>query len=213
MRGKFSGPCVPDPSVPAIVVTPDRLKEIQKRLPEMPVQKANRFMKDYSLTPDEATSMSQERDLSEFFEDVVKQSVSPRKVVSWLTTHLVPALRDRNQTVKETGLMAQRFAGLLTMLESDVISAHAAKEVLLQLLSSNESPEEIVEKGRFRQVSDAAELDGLIDKILADHPSDVEDYRRGNGKVMGFLMGLAMKASQGKANPKVLKEILAKKLA
>ncbi len=212
MRGKFSGPCVPDPSVPAIAVTPDWLKEIQKRLPEMPAQKANRFMKDYGLTPDEATSMSQERDLSEFFEEAVKQNVSPRKVINWITTHLVPALRDRNQTIRETGLTAKRFAGLLAMLESDVINAHAAKEVLLQLLSSDESPEAIVEKGRFRQVSDTAELDGLIDKILADHPSDVEDYRRGNGKVLGFLMGLAMKASQGKANPKALKEILTKRL-
>ncbi len=212
MRGKFSGPCVPDPSVPAIAVTPDWLKEIQKRLPEMPVQKANRFMKDYGLTPDEAASMSQERDLSEFFEEAVKQNVSPRKVINWVTTHLVPALRDRNQTIRETGLTAQRFAGLLAMLESDVINAHAAKEVLLQLLSSDESPEAIVEKGRFRQVSDTAELDGLIDKILADHPSDVEDYRGGNGKVLGFLMGLAMKASQGKANPKALKEILTKRL-
>ncbi|MCG7854125.1 MAG: Asp-tRNA(Asn)/Glu-tRNA(Gln) amidotransferase subunit GatB [Methanosarcinaceae archaeon] len=212
MRGKFSGPCVPDPSVPIIVVTSDWLKEIQKRLPEMPVQKADRFSKDYGLAPEEATNMSQERDLSEFFEEVVRQNLPARKVASWITTHLIPALRDRNQTIRETTLTPSRFAGLLYMLESDVINAHAAKEVLLQLLSSDQSPEEIVEKGRFRQVSDTAELDGLIDGILADHPSDVEEYRKGNSKVMGFFMGLAMKASQGKANPKVLKEILTKRL-
>ena len=98
------------------------------------------------------------------------------------------------------------------MLEKDMINAYAAKEDLLQLLSSKEIPEEIVDKGRFRQVSDTTELETLIDRILAEHPSDAEDFRKGNAKVMGFVMGLAMKASQSKANPKLLKEILAKRL-
>jgi len=212
MREKFSGPCVPDPSVPRIVVTPDWLDKIQMRLPEMPVQKANRFLKDYGLTPEEAAGMSQERDMSEFFEEVVRKGLPVRRVASWIVTHLMPALRDRNQTIRETTITTNRFAELLTMLESGVINAHAAKEVLLQLLSDDQSPKEIVEKGSLRQVSDTAELEGLIDKILADHPSDVEEYRQGNAKIMGFFMGLAMKASQGKANPKLLKEILTKRL-
>lgn len=212
MREKFSGPCVPDPSVPRIVVTPDWLDKIQMRLPEMPMQKANRFLKDYGLTPEEAAGMSQERDMSEFFEEVVRKGLPVRRVASWIVTHLMPALRDRNQTIRETTITTNRFAELLTMLESGVINAHAGKEVLLQLLSDDQSPEEIVEKGSLRQVSDTAELEGLIDKILADHPSDVEEYRQGNAKIMGFFMGLAMKASQGKANPKLLKEILTKRL-
>jgi len=212
MRGKFSGPCIPDPSVPKIVVTDAWLKEMQSKLPEMPGQKAERFFKEYGLTPEEVSNMSQERDLSEFFEAVVNQNLSPRKAASWITTHLIPALRDHNQTIKETPLTPERFARLLSMLETDVINAHAAKEVLITLLSSDESPEEIVEKGRFRQVSDTAELEAFIDQILADHPTDVEDFRNGNAKVMGFLMGLAMKASQRKANPKLLKEILMKRL-
>jgi len=213
MREKFSGPCVPDPSVPRIVVTPDWLDKIQMRLPEMPMQKANRFLKDYGLTPEEAAGMSQERDMSEFFEEVVRKGLPVRRVASWIVTHLMPALRDRNQTIRETTITTNRFAELLTMLESGVINAHAAKEVLLQLLSDDQSPEEIVEKGSLRQVSDTAELEGLIDKILADHPSDVEEYRQGNAKIMGFFMGLAMKASQEKANPKLLKEILTKRLS
>lgn len=212
MRGKFSGPCVPDPSVPRIVVTDGWLAEMRQRLPEMPNQKAARFSKEFGLTPEEAANMSQERDLSEFFEATVQQNVSPRKAASWITTHLVPALRDRNQSIRETPHAVERFSRLLSILEQDIINAHAAKEVLLQLLSSNQSPDEIIEKGRFRQVSDTAQLEVVIDKILGDHPSDVEDFRKGNGKVMGFLMGLAMKASQGKANPKLLKEILAKRL-
>ncbi|MBM4324007.1 MAG: Asp-tRNA(Asn)/Glu-tRNA(Gln) amidotransferase subunit GatB, partial [Deltaproteobacteria bacterium] len=212
MRSKFSGPCIPDPSVPRIVVSQEWLKKIQGRLPEMPAQKTERFLKVYGLTPEEASNMSLERDLSDFFEAVVKQDISPRKVAGWMTTHLIPILRDRNQTIRETFLTPDRFSQLLSMLDKDMINAQSAKEVLLQLLSSEETIEEIVKKGRFQQVSDTTELEAVIDRIIAEHPSDVEDFRKGNTKVIGFLMGLAMKASQGKANPKLLKDILTKRL-
>jgi aspartyl-tRNA(Asn)/glutamyl-tRNA(Gln) amidotransferase subunit B len=213
MRGKFSGLCVPDPSVPRIVVTQGWLREMQDRLPEMPGQKTERFVRECGLTPEEASNMSLKRDFSEFFEAVVKQDLPPRKVASWMTTHLVPALRDRDQTIRETLLTAERFARVLSMLERELINAHAAKEVLVQLFSNKETPEEIMKKGRFRQVSDTTELEALIDRILAEHPSNVEDFRKGNAKVMGFLKEIAKKASQSKANPKLLKEILAKRLS
>ncbi|MBM4341067.1 MAG: Asp-tRNA(Asn)/Glu-tRNA(Gln) amidotransferase subunit GatB [Deltaproteobacteria bacterium] len=212
MRSKFSGPCIPDPSVSRIVVSQEWLKEIQGRLPEMPAQKTERFLKVYGLTPEEASNMSLERDLSDFFEAVVKQDISPRKVAGWITTYLIPILRDRNQTMRETFLTPDRFSQLLSMLDKDMINAQSAKEVLLQLLSSDETIEEIVKKGQFQQVSDTTELETVIDRIISEHPSDVEDFRKGNTKVIGFLMGLAMKASQGKANPKLLKEILTKRL-
>lgn len=212
MRGKFAGPCVPDPSVPRIVVTPEWLHTVKDRLPEMPARKAERFLNEYGLTPEEASNMSLERDTSEFFETVVAKGVSPRKAASWISIHLLPALRERNQTIEETTLTAEGFSKLLSMLESNVVNAHGAKEVLLKLLASSETPEEIVEKGGYKQVSDTDELEALIDRIIAEHPSDVSDFKNGNAKVMGFLMGLAMKASQGKGNPKLLKEILIKRL-
>lgn len=213
MRGKFAGPCVPDPSVATIRVTEDWLRKVQSRLPEMPARKSERFVKEYGLTPDEASAMSLDREVSEFFETTARQDLPPRKVANWISTHLSPILRERNQTLGESCLSADRFARLLTMLEKGVINAHGAKEVLLQLLEQNESPEELVEKGHFRQVSNTTELEAIIDRVIADHPSDVEDFRKGNGKVLGFLMGLAMKASRGKANPKLLKETLTKRLA
>jgi len=213
MRGKFAGPCVPDPSVAKIRVTEDWLKRMQERLPEMPAKKAERFVTEYGLTPDEALAMSLDRDISEFFEDTAKRGLPPHKVTNWITTHLAPMLKDRNQTIEETALTAERFARLLAMLEKGVINAHGAREILLKLLESNESPEDLVEKGQFRQVSDTSELEGIIDGIIADHSADVEDFRKGNEKVVGFLMGLAMKASKGKANPKLLREMLVKRLA
>jgi aspartyl-tRNA(Asn)/glutamyl-tRNA(Gln) amidotransferase subunit B len=169
-------------------------------------------MAAYGLTPDEAAAMSAERDLSELFEAVAQNGVMPRKVAGWITAQLAPILRERNLTVNRTCLTAERFAALLTALEKERITPQAAREVLAQLLDSNAAFDEIVEKGRFCQLSDTAELAALIEQVLAAHPSDVQDFRNGNAKVQGFLMGQAMKASQGKANPKRLKELLAQRL-
>lgn len=212
MRGKFSGPCVPDPSVPKIVITEPWLNEVRAQLPEMPAAKTARFIGEYGLSPEEASGMSQERETSEFFEDVVRQGLSPRKTANWIIAQLAPALRNRDLTIEETPLTAQRFARLLTILEEGVINANAAKEVLPLILASDRSPDEVIDEGGFRQISDTTKLEALIDRILADHPSDVEDFKNGNAKVMGFFMGIAMRESQGKANPKLLKEMFEKHL-
>ncbi len=212
MREKFAGPCVPDPSVPAIRMDPAWLEKIRQRLPEMPSQKTDRFMADYGLPASEAFAMSQERDLAEFFEAAVKQNVIPRKAASWISGHLTPALKERGQTLADTCLTPERFADLLLLLDQEKINAVAAREVLIQILEKKDSPEKIVSLGGFEQVSDVEKLETIVDAILTEHPDDVADYQKGNSKVLGFFMGLAMKASQGKANPKRLKEILSKRL-
>jgi aspartyl-tRNA(Asn)/glutamyl-tRNA(Gln) amidotransferase subunit B len=105
-----------------------------------------------------------------------------------------------------------RFAGLLTLIESDAINANATRDVLTRLFESDETPEAIVERHGYRQVSDAGELEGIVDQVLAANPDAVKDYGNGVAKAMGFLVGQAMQASRGKANPKRIREILAGKL-
>ncbi len=212
MREKFAGPCVPDPSVPVIRMDENWLAAIGSQLPEMPSQKAERFMADCGLAAAEAFAMSQEKDVAEFFEALVEQKVAPQKAAVWIITHLMPALRDRNQTLCETRLTPTRFSGLLHLLDSGQINAGSAREVMMHMLDKDGAPEDIVAAGGFQQVSDADALEPLVDAIIADHPKDVTDFKNGNPKVLGFLMGLAMKASRGKANPKRLKEILSSRL-
>ncbi len=212
MREKFAGPCVPDPSVPAIRMDEAWLKNIRKRLPEMPAGKAERFTADYKLAVNEAAAISQERDVAEFFEAVVKQNVAPRQAAIWIIGHLLPALRERNQSLDETRLSPERLGKLLLMLDRELVNAGSAREVMVRMLDVDGSPEELVSAGGLAQVSDTAGLESLVDAILADHPQDVADFKNGNAKVIGFLMGIAMKASRGKANPKRLKEILSERL-
>lgn len=213
MRGKFEGPCIPDPSVPQVIISEQWLSKMRSRLPEMPNQKVARFVRQYGLTLEEAALMSSERDLSEYFEAVVDQDLPPRSAAHWIATQLLPTLRDRNQAPADTPVTPERFASLLTMLERDEITVNSAKEVLLRLFSTDQSPETIVRQCGFGQVSDMAELEVLVDQVLAAHPSAVADLRSGKEKARGFLVGQAMRASKGKANPKHIQEILDTRLS
>lgn len=213
MRGKFEGPCVPDPAVPPIVLTEAWRKEMQMKLPEMPSVKAERFVGQYRLTREEALMMSAERDLSEYFEAVVQQNVSPRTAAHWIATQLLPAMRERDQGFADMPIPPMRLAGLLAMLEKDEINANATRDVLARLFETEQSPDQIIERYGFRQVSDTNALAALVDSVLEANPSAVNDYRNGIAKAAGFLIGQAMQASKGKANPKRIKEILTNKLA
>jgi aspartyl-tRNA(Asn)/glutamyl-tRNA(Gln) amidotransferase subunit B len=212
MRAKFSGPCVPDPSVPQIVINDEWLATRIAKLPEMPSQKVNRFITSYNLSRDEAIGMSHEREISEFFEKAVRDYSQPRKAANWITSTLLPALKDQEKSINAVFLTPDRFQALLCMLDKNEINANAAREVLLRMLVEDKNPEEIVEEQGFRQISDSDVLETIVNLILEENPSGIQDYRSGNTKVLGFYMGKAMKTTQGKANHKVLKELFIRKL-
>lgn len=212
MRGKFEGPCIPDPSVPRIVIEDEWLEEIRRALPEMPDKKAARFIKQHGLTGEEAAYMSSERDLSEYFEAIVEHGVSSRPAAQWLAGQFLPLLKERNENLEQSTVTPERFAKFLLMLERKEINANAAKEVLKKLTESSASPEEIVMECGYRQVCGAAELEAIVDRVLAENPSAVGNFRKGAAKAMGFLMGQAMRESGGKAHPGLLKEIMTRKL-
>lgn len=212
MRGKFEGPCVPDPSVPRIVIESEYLDEVRTRLPEMPEQKAQRFVKQYGLTYEDAATMCSERSVSEYFEAVANCGVSSRLAAQWIAAQVLPLLKECDETVSTSRLTPDRLAGLLKMLERDEINSSAAKEVLGKLRESDAPLKEIVESGGFRQVSEVDQLEAVVDRVLEENPSAVENFRKGASKALGFLMGQAMQATRGKANPRLLKEIMTRKL-
>lgn len=213
MRAKFEGPCVPDPSVPAIELSAAWIEKMRARLPEMPAARAERFAAQYGLSPDEALALSADLDVARFFEAVMSDSeVPPRLAMQWLTAQLLPALRERRQELSGSLVTPERFAALLRMLAQDDINAKAAREVLAELFDSAESPEAIVEARGFRQVSDPLAFAALVDKVIEQQPAAVADFRNGQVKALGFLVGQVMQASGVKANPKVVRELLAEKL-
>lgn len=212
MRGKFEGPCIPDPSVPMLVLSEAWREEMQSRLPEMPAAKAERFVNRYGIGRDDAVFLCGERDPAEYFEAVVAQGIPPRTTHHWIVAQLVPALRERRTTFTDTTVTATRLARLLAMLERNEINAQAARDVLSRLFETDLDPEAIVEREGMRQVSDAGELECIVAAVLSENPGAVNDYRNGTAKAMGFLIGKAMQASGGKANPKLIGELLREKL-
>ena len=212
MRGKFSGPCVPDPSVPEIVVSDDWLADMRARLPEMPAQKRERLAAQYGLTPEEAGLMSTARDVAEYFEACAGACPSPRTAAHWIASDLLPALKDRGQTPADTPVTPHRLGDLLTMVDRGELNAAAAKQVLALLFESDRTPAELVTQGGFRQVTDTAALEAIVDQVVASHPDAVADVRNGKKQAIGFLVGQAMRASRGKADPKLVRELLQGKL-
>ena len=212
MRAKFEGPCVPDPTVPEIILSKQEIEDLRVRLPEMPAVRAERFVQQYGFSAEEATYLSSDLEVAAYFEAVIKEGVAPRTAMHWLTTQLIPAVKDRGQELSQTKVTPTRFAALLKMLSADEINANTARDVLTHLFDSDETPEAIISAKGFKQVSDRGALDAMIDKVLGEQPGAVADFKNGQGKAMGFLIGQVMQASGGKANPKIIRELLAKKL-
>ncbi|NLC71309.1 MAG: Asp-tRNA(Asn)/Glu-tRNA(Gln) amidotransferase subunit GatB [Desulfuromonadaceae bacterium] len=213
MRAKFEGPCVPDPMVPAIELSAEEIEAFRNRLPEMPAARAERFVGQYGFSAEEATYLSSDPELAGYFEAVVRQGVAPRAAMHWLTTQMLPAVKERGQELGQSRVPPARFAALLAMLARDEINANAAREVLAALFDSDETPQAIVNAKGFRQVSDHSAIDALIDKVLSEQQAAVNDLRSGQSKAMGFLIGQVMQTSGGKANPKIIRELLSQKLA
>lgn len=212
MRAKFEGPCVPDPMVPEIILTKQEIEDLRARLPEMPAVRAERFVQQYGFSAEEAIYLSSDPEVAAYFEAVIKDGVAPRTAMHWLTTQLIPAVKERGQELAQIKVTPARFAALLKMLSNDEINANTARDVLAHLFDSNETPEAIVSAKGFKQVSDRGALDEMIDKVLGEQAAAVADFKSGQGKAMGFLIGQVMQASGGKANPKIIRELLAKKL-
>jgi len=212
MRGKFAGPCVPDPSVPPIVISREWLADKIARLPEMPTVKAERFNRQFGLSEEEAFQLCGEKETADYFEQVMAFPVPARMANHWLTTQLLPALKEREEALPASRVSPSRFAELLTLIDRNEVNANSAKTVLVRLFETDLPVRTVIEQGGFSQVSDASELEGIIAGVLEKHAAAVADYRGGNAKTLGFLIGQAMQASGGKANPKMVRELLIKTL-
>ena len=142
----------------------------------------------------------------------MKEDIPPRTATHWIATQMIPLLKERNETLKHTSVTSRRLAALLKMLGRDEINTNSAKKVFLKLFDSGDTPQAIVEQSGLKQISDTPELEKMVAKIIADNPGAVDDIKSGKEKAMGFLIGQVMQISRGKANPKLIREILLSKL-
>ena len=201
----------PDPDLLPLNVNKELIENIKKNLPELPDQKKERFINDYSLTAYEANVLVSEKEISDYFEEVVKTS-DIKLAKNWIMGDLFASLNEKNISISQSPVTAKKMSQLIDSISSGVISGRTAKEVFEIMKESGEEPNKIIESKGLQQKSDPKELEKIIEKILTENNDKVEQYKSGKDKLFGFFVGQVMKISGGKANPQLVNQILKDKL-
>jgi len=201
----------PDPDLLPLNLDKDLIEKIKKDLPELPDQKKDRFIKDYSLTTYEANVLVSEKEISDYFEEVAKTS-DKKLTTNWIIGDLFASLNEKNISISDSPVTAKKMAQLIDSISSGVISGRTAKEVFEIMKETGDEPQKIIESKSLQQESDPKELEMIVDKVLEANKVKVDQYKSGKDKLFGFFVGQVMKVSGGKANPKLVNAILKKKL-
>ena len=202
----------PDPDLVPIVIEAAWIEDIKKTLPELPVERRDRFVRDYQIPAYDAEVLTSSKPLASYFEECVKLGAKPKAASNWTMGELLRLLNESKKEIEACPITPSALAKMLQLVDGGVISGKIAKKVFEEMYTSGKEPQDIVKEKGLEQVSDEGELSTVIDGILADHSQQVEEYRQGKEKVFGFFVGAAMKATRGKANPQMVNALLKKKL-
>ena len=205
----------PEPDLVPVELTEEWLDDIGSRLCELPLAKQMRYVQEYKLSDYDAGVLTAERPTAEFFDEVVAKGGEPKRVCNLLTQVGLKLANEKGCGLVELGLGAESVAGLAKMIEDGGISASAGKTVIEEMVKSGKAPQVIAQELDLIQKSDAGQLESIVDKVLAENPKAVEEVTGGgkkSKKARGFLLGQVMQKTKGQANPKIVSEILDKKL-
>jgi len=203
----------PDPDLLPVEIDAARIEEIRAGLPELPDAKRDRFRKQYDLSAYDSEVLTSQRELADYFEAVAENTgAKPKLAANWITSELLGALNREGLEIGSSRIDAAALASLLDRISDDTISGKIAKEVFEALWQGAGTVEQIIEERGLKQITDTSSIEALVDDVLAANAEQVEQFRSGKTQVLGFLVGQAMKASRGKANPQQVNAILRKKL-
>ena len=210
----------PDPDLLPVELDPAFIGEIKATLPELPDEKAARFVLAYDLSQYDAAVLTSSKELGAYYDDVVKQLAGDKPTkeqaklaANWVAGSLAAALNEHNLEITESRIDARRLAGLLARITDNTISGKIAKDVFEGMWAEDKDADAIIESRGLKQITDTGAIEKAIDEVMAKNPGQLADYRSGKDKLFGFFVGQVMKATGGKANPAQLNELLKKKLA
>ena len=201
----------PDPDLLPLELNDNYIDQIKKDIPELPDEKKKRFIEKFKLSPYEANILVSDIEISKYFEEVSKNS-DVKLATNWITGELFALLNEKNIEITESPISSKNLSKLINLIIDGTISGKIAKSVFEIMRDGDKDPITIVEEKGLKQQSDPKELENLINKVIAENPKNVEAYKSGKDKLFGFFVGQVMKNSNGKANPKLVNEILKKKL-
>ena len=204
----------PDPDLPPLRVAPEWVARVRAGMTELPRVMAQRFASDYGLSDDDATALTQSREVAAYFEAAAKASGQPKLVGNWIMGEVSRRLNLAEADIRACPVSAAQLAQLINRIQDGTISNNAARQVLDALWASPElAVDAVIEAKGLKQLNDAGALEKIVDTVLAANPKNVEEYRAGNAKALNALVGQIMKGSQGKANPQQVNDLLRQKLA
>ena len=203
----------PEPDLTPIIIPGEKVDELEKSLPEMPIEKRARFVSEYGLSEKDASIIISSKTLAKFYEEVVGLGGNPKTVSNYILGDLLRMLNANNMEPEDIKISPKNFVSLLKIIESGKISNTAGKEVFKEMFETDKDPEVIIEEKGLSQISCSDEIEKLVDKVLSDNPKSIEDFKAGKTQAVGYLMGQVMKASNGKVNPPVAKQMIEEKLS
>jgi aspartyl-tRNA(Asn)/glutamyl-tRNA(Gln) amidotransferase subunit B len=208
----------PDPDLVPVLVDEPWIARVKSFLPELPKGRRNRFVDHYGLPKYDADILTLERDLADYYEATVSgiSHANPdgyKAVSNWVMTEVLRVVNDEHLALADFPVSPEKLAAMVNLIADGVISGKIAKEVFEEMLKTREHPKTIVERKGLVQLSDTGAIEKIIGEILSKNPLQREQFRNGKAQVFGFFVGETMKATKGKANPKLVNEILKKKLS
>jgi aspartyl-tRNA(Asn)/glutamyl-tRNA(Gln) amidotransferase subunit B len=201
----------PDPDLLPLVLMDEYIRKIEASLPELPDAKKDRFVADFALSPYDAQVLAAERETADYFEAVAKGR-DAKQAANWVTGALFAHLNETGRTISESPVAAEALGGLIDLIADGTISGRIAKDVFQEMATTGRTAKAIVAAKGLKQISDAGAIEAAVDKAIAANPKQAADVRAGKSKTIGWLVGQVMKATQGKANPQMVNELLKRKL-
>jgi len=201
----------PEPDLVPLEIDDAWIERLKSQIPELPEEKYERY-KTLGLTPYEAKLLAHDLELSTFFDKAIKLYNNPRAIANWLLVDVTKELKDRNKVITQTLLTPEIMVELISLIDEGKISGRIAKDILPELIDKGTSPKKIIEEKNLVQITDTSTLLSVIDQVLKENKEVVEEYRKGKEKSFMFLVGQVMKLTKGKANPKLVNELLKKAL-
>jgi aspartyl-tRNA(Asn)/glutamyl-tRNA(Gln) amidotransferase subunit B len=202
----------PDPDLVPLRVEEKWVEEIRQSLPELPIEKKERFVREFGIPEYDAKIITLTKPSSAYYEDTLKLFNEPKTVSNWMMGELLRELKHDEREIDQCPVTPQHLAEMLSMMKEGTISGKIAKDVFEEMYRTGERPEKIVRDKGWVQILDEGEIERAVEKAMDSNPKQVEDYRKGKEKLFGFFVGEVMKQTKGKANPKLVNDLLRKKL-
>jgi aspartyl-tRNA(Asn)/glutamyl-tRNA(Gln) amidotransferase subunit B len=202
----------PEPDLPPLIVSDEFIESVRASLPELPDARRQRFIDQYGLSFSDASQLTAERSLADYYERAADVSGNPRAAANWIRSELLRELENAGIHAGASPIPPEELGTLLRFIDDGKISGKQGKDVLVEMFQTGEAAAKVIEEQGLVQVSDVGEIDQVVDEVLAANPQQLQSYRGGKEALFGFFVGQVMKASKGKANPKLVNERLRAKL-